>query len=76
MGEKQLMPYFTITRMQLGEFEVQVPHGLSDLLNAAGAWRPKRENSTHVEEYDRKVEMRDGRLFTILKRKENLYEST
>jgi hypothetical protein len=51
--------------MQVGGFEVPVPVGLSELLNQAGAWGPKRE-PTHLKEYDRRVEMRDGKLFTVL----------
>jgi hypothetical protein len=65
LGEIQLQPQFTITRMQVGDFEVPVPVGLSELLNQAGAWGPKRE-PTHLKEYDRRVEMRDGKLFTVL----------
>lgn len=71
MGEKQLIPHFTVTRMQIGEFEVPVPHGLSELLNAGGAWVPYRVVSKNDEEYDREVFMRDGRIITKLtKRKE------
>lgn len=69
VGEKQLVPQIIITRMQVGEFEVPVPHGLSELLNAAGAWVSKQEVPTYPEDYDRMVEMRNGRLFTKLTKK-------
>ncbi len=66
MGERQLIPQITITRLQLGEFEVPVPLGLSELLNKAGAWGIKCEDPPHLKEYDRRVEMREGKLFTVL----------
>jgi hypothetical protein len=57
---------FIITRMQVGEFEVPVPFGLSELLNQAGAWGIRNEESEHLKEYERRVEMRDGKIFTVL----------
>ncbi|QOY37082.1 hypothetical protein AWH56_005420 [Anaerobacillus isosaccharinicus] len=68
--EKQVIPQITITRMQIGEFEVPVPHGLNELLNAAGAWgKPQKEKPSFLKDYHRKVEMRDGRIFTVLTKK-------
>lgn len=66
--EKLKTPRITITKMQIGEFEVTVPHGLSELINSAGAWGEKKE-PTILKEYDRIVEKRDGRVFTVLTRK-------
>jgi hypothetical protein len=57
---------FIITRMQVGEFEVPVPVGLSELLNQAGAWGIRNEEPEHLKEYERRVEMRDGKIFTVL----------
>lgn len=63
------MTQIIITRMQIGNFEVNVPHGLSELLNSAGAWAIKKSDSTITDQYDRRVEKRDGQLVTILTRK-------
>ena len=69
--EKQTVPYISITRMQIGEFEVPVPHGLTELLNAAGAWsNTKTERPSFINDYHRKVEKRDGKIFTVLTKKE------
>jgi hypothetical protein len=62
---------YIITRMQIGEFEVPVPQGLSELLNQSGAWGDKLE-APQLNEYDRLVEMRNGKLFTVLKKKTTL----
>jgi hypothetical protein len=59
---------FIITRMQIGEFEVPVPPGLSELINQASAWGVKAPE--HLKEYDRRVEMRNGELFTILTKRQ------
>jgi hypothetical protein len=57
----------TITRMQIGEYEVPIPHGLSELLNSGGAWREKSEKLQNLEEnYTRLVKMREGKLVTVL----------
>lgn len=58
--------HIEITKMKLGDYEVPVPQGLSDLLNTAGAWGIKRQDPPCVKQYDRRVEKRDGRLFTVL----------
>jgi hypothetical protein len=63
------MLQFTITRMQIGKYEVPVPHGISELLNQSGAWVIKSEDTPPLKEYDRRVEKRDGKLFTILTKK-------
>ncbi|MGD7052981.1 hypothetical protein [Sutcliffiella horikoshii] len=59
----------TITRMQIGEFEVKVPVGLSELICSAGAWSEKQKNPLYLEDYQRYVEMRNGRVITVLKKK-------
>lgn len=61
------IPYIEIKKIKIGEHDVAVPHGLSDLLNSAGVWTAKpKESSRSTNEYHRRVELRDGRLFTIL----------
>jgi len=69
--DKAKKPFIEITRMQLGEFEVPVPHGLSELLHEAGAWGPKRKTPKWLEEYDRTVEMRNGKLYTKLTKRKS-----
>jgi hypothetical protein len=66
---KQSLPSINITKIQIGEYEVSVPQGFSELLNSAGAWGKKRDYPTYLEEYDRFVEMREGRVFTVLKKR-------
>lgn len=60
-----------ITSMSLGDYVVQVPDGLSELLNRAGAWRYIDPNLDTIEEsplenYDRKVVKEEGTLRTFL----------
>jgi hypothetical protein len=61
-----MKPNFIITRMQVGGFEVPIPVGLSELLNQAGAWGIRNDEPVHLKQYDRRVEMRNGKLFTVL----------
>lgn len=63
------MVEITITSMKIGDYEVPPPHGLSELINRAGAWGIKKEDSIISKEYDRKVIKRDGQLVTILTKK-------
>ncbi|WP_046655355.1 hypothetical protein [Paenibacillus larvae] len=63
--------HIEITKMNLGNYEVPVPQGLSDLLNVAGVWKIKQQNFPHTKNYDRRVEQRNGRLFSILILKSN-----
>lgn len=65
---KQSIPQMTITRLQIGEFEVPVPHGLSELLNRAGAWKEKKEAPSAPEGYTREVIKRDGKIVTLLRK--------
>lgn len=65
-----MKPHFTITSLKIGEYEVPVPHGLSELLNNAGAWRESRTELTLPNDYERKVEMRNGKLYTVLTKKQ------
>ena len=60
-----------ITSMSLGDYVLQVPDGLSELLNRAGAWKyiePDLETieESPLENYDRKVVKEEGTLRTIL----------
>ena len=61
------LPEITITKMMIGEYEVPVPRGLSELLNRAGAWGIPEEPSEFVKKYESRVEKReDGSIATIL----------
>ena len=53
-----------ITGMRLDGHPVTVPHGLSELLNRAGAW--SAEPIPPLEGYRREVKRVDGRLVTEL----------
>lgn len=66
--QKQKLPNITITRLQIGEFEVPVPHGLSELLNRAGAWKEKKETPSAPEGYTREVVKVDGKIVTRLRK--------
>lgn len=54
----------TITGMSIDSHNVPVPHGLSELLNRAGAWSV--ESVPPLEGYRRAVKRVDGRLVTEL----------
>ena len=54
----------TITGMQLDGHPVTVPHGLSELLNRAGAW--SAEPIPPLDGYRREVKRLNGRLVTEL----------
>jgi len=56
-----------ITKMKIGDYEVPVPRGLSELLQ--GSW-VEQKSAPSVNGYERKVEMRNGRLYTVLKKKQ------
>lgn len=60
----------TITGMSLDGHSVQVPAGLSDLLNSSGAWVKGRREPEVLNQYNRQVVSRDGNLVTILTKKE------
>jgi hypothetical protein len=55
----------TITGMSLDGHTVDIPNGLSELVNSAGAWGIKK-SSSNLNEYDRQVQRRDGSLVTVL----------
>lgn len=59
----------TINGMSLDGYSVMVPQGLSDLLNASGAWGLPQQETDFIKQYDRKVEMRNGKLVTVLTKK-------
>lgn len=62
-GDKDIF----IIGMTLDGFDVEVPEGLSELLNRVGAWKCYESDSTSTEQlegYDRKVVNEDGRLKT------------
>jgi hypothetical protein len=57
-----------VTKMKLGDYEVPVPVGLSELLK--DTWVMKDRSDTVNPEYTRRIEKRNGRLYTILTKKE------
>lgn len=54
----------TITGMQIDGHPIPVPHGLSELLNRAGAW--SSEEVSPLRGYQRKMKRVGGRLVTEL----------
>jgi hypothetical protein len=60
----------TITGMSLDGHSIPVPHGLSELVNTAGAWGIPKQKSAISDQYDRRVEKRGDRLVTVLTLKE------
>ncbi|MDP4085795.1 MAG: hypothetical protein Q8934_14410 [Bacillota bacterium] len=64
------IPQITIKSMRVGEFEVSVPRGLSELLNDAGVWTTTPRNSLPIcARYEREIIKRDGNIVTHLKLK-------
>jgi hypothetical protein len=58
-----------ITKIKIGDYEVPVPHGLSELLKDAWVLKDETMKNTSADYYTRKIEMRNGRLFTVLTKK-------
>lgn len=56
----------TITGISLDGHSVPVPKGLSELLNAAGAWGIRKNVPTINDQYDRRVEKRGENFVTVL----------
>lgn len=54
----------TITGMRLDDHSIPVPHGLSELLNRAGAW--SAEPIPPLDGYRRKIKRVNGQLVTEL----------
>lgn len=54
-----------VTGIKIGEHEVPVPEGISDLL--ADTWTSDKKERT--KGYSRRIENRDGKIFTILTKK-------
>jgi hypothetical protein len=59
-----------VTKMKLGDYDVPVPVGLSELLKDAWVLKDRPGANTSASEYTRRIEMRNGRLYTILTKKE------
>lgn len=60
-----------ITEMSLDGFKVKVPEGLSELLNASGAWEyigpdALKKEESYLENYDSRTVREDGKLRTYL----------
>lgn len=55
----------TISGIYLDGYSVPVPHGLTELINTAGAWGTRKSEPVN-DRYDRKVEKREGNFVTIL----------
>lgn len=64
--EVSARPQFIITKMKVGNFEVSVPEGLSELLNDSGAWVIRTNKSKPNNQYERRVEKKDGNIVTFL----------
>lgn len=56
----------TITGINLDGHNVPVPNGLSELINASGAWSKKKRNSNYLDGYDQRTERKNGNLVTVL----------
>jgi len=56
-----------VTSMKIGEFPVNVPVGLSKMLD--GCWVKERKIPAIVNEYESKTVRRNGELVTILTKK-------
>lgn len=59
-----------VTKMKLGDYDVPVPVGLSELLKDAWVLKDRPGANTSASEYTRRIEMRNGRLYTVLTKKE------
>lgn len=59
------------TKMRVGNFEVTVPPGLSELLNKAGVWVIRKNKTANNNQYNRRVEKRNGSVVTILTKSSN-----
>jgi hypothetical protein len=55
-----------ITGMSLDGHQVPVPNGLSELINAAGAWSNQKLKTNYLDHYEQKTERRNGNLVTVL----------
>lgn len=55
-----------VTGIKIGEFKVPVPVGLSELLNDGDVW--KKKSPSKLKGYIRSVEMREGKIFSVLKK--------
>jgi hypothetical protein len=55
-----------ITGMAIEGLSIPVPAGLSEILSSAGVWVKQPRESNFIQEYDRRVERRDGNFVTVL----------
>ncbi|MCY8485389.1 hypothetical protein [Bacillus atrophaeus] len=62
----QEIPYIKTSGLKLGENDVKVPTGLSDLLNLAGVWQPQKPKKLSNLNYESSISMIDGHLTTTL----------
>lgn len=59
-----------VTKMKLGDYDVPVPVGLSELLKETWVIKEQPDTNTNADEYIRRLEKRNGRLYTFLTKKE------
>ncbi|WP_209121559.1 hypothetical protein [Alkalihalobacillus sp. BA299] len=64
-------PFIEITGIKVGEHSVPVPPGLSELIHRANAWVVLDKEPEH-KDYHREVIKKDGKLITILTKKEKV----
>lgn len=74
----QQIPYIKTSGMRIGNNDVGVPTGLSELFNLAGVWKPHKPKKLSVLDYESSISVIDGQLTThlsIKNRRESLHES-
>ncbi|PLV35309.1 hypothetical protein [Bacillus subtilis] len=62
----QQIPYIKTSGMRIGNNDVGVPTGLSELLNLAGVWKPHKPKKLSVLDYESSISVIDGQLTTTL----------
>ncbi|MCY8324283.1 hypothetical protein MOC77_05430 [Bacillus spizizenii] len=76
----QQIPYIKTSGMRIGNNDVEVPTGLSELFNLAGVWKPHKPKKLSALDYESSISVVDGHLTTTLSpinknRRESLHES-
>lgn len=62
----QQIPYIKTSGMRIGNNDVEVPTGLSELLNLAGVWKPRKPKKLSALDYESSISVIDGQLTTTL----------
>lgn len=55
-----------VTKMKIGDYDVPIPHGLSELLS--NCWTDKPIKNELSPEYERHVFKREGHFVTVLRK--------